>query len=125
MAIINAPQIIDIMYDDKRHWFEVRRYTTSQELLTALLQEGIEVDPHTVAYTDNYPQGEECGRMYLLDSSVDTLAHEATHMALGILARHGNTSLVVTTDDEPELSHDLCRIVGLLTGKLYSHSKYY
>lgn len=125
MAIINAPQIIDIMYDDKRHWFEVRRYSTSTELLTALLQEGIETDPHTVAYTDNYPDGEECGRMYLLDSSVDTLAHEATHMALGILARHGHTSLVVTTDDEPELSHDLCKIVGLISGKLYGHAKYY
>lgn len=63
--------------------------------------------------------------MYLLDSSVDTLAHEATHMALGILARHGHTSLVVTTDEEPELSHDLCKIVGLITSQLYSRNKYY
>lgn len=122
---MDAPQVIDIVYDDKRHWFNVYRYTTTQELHTALLKDGIEVDKHTIAYTDNYPEGEECGRMYLLDSSVDTLAHEATHMALGILARHGHTSLVVTTDDEPELSHDLCRIVGLLTSRLYSRNKYY
>ena len=122
---MDVPQVIDIVYDDKRHWFNVYRYTTTQELLTALLKDGIEVDKHTVAYTDNYPKGEECGRMYLLDSSVDTLAHEATHMALGILARHGHTSIVATTDAEPELSHDLCKIVGLLTGRLYSRNKYY
>lgn len=118
-------QTIDIVYDDKRHWFYVQRYTTSQELLTALLKDGIDADKNSIAYTDNYPEGEECGRMYLLDSSVDTLAHEATHMALGILARHGHTSLVVTTDEEPELSHDLCKIVGLITSQLYSRNKYY
>lgn len=122
---VQQTQTIDIVYDDRRHWFYVYRYATSQELLTALLKDGIDVDKNTIAYTDNYPEGEECGRMYLLDTSVDTLAHEATHMALGILARHGHTSLVVTTDDEPELSHDLCRIVGLLTSQLYSRSKYY
>ena len=125
MDVQPPTQTIDIEYDGKRHWFAVQRYSSSQELLTALIKDGIDVDKHTIAYTDNYPEGEECGRMYLLDSSVDTLAHEATHMALGILARHGHTSLVVTTDEEPELSHDLCKIVGLITSQLYSRNKYY
>lgn len=122
---MNPPQIIDFQYDGRRHWFEVHRYETEPELGAALHKAGIRFEVGTIAYTDNYPDGEECGRMWLLDKSIDTLAHEATHMALGVIARSGQTSIVATTDDEPELSHDLCKIVGLITSELYSKNKFY
>lgn len=122
---MQPPQVIDLEYDGRRHWFEVHRYQTVPELHAALYKNNIrEFEKDTIAYTDNYPDGEECGRMFLLDTSVDTLAHEATHMALGIIARHGHTSIVATTDIEPELSHDLCKLVGFITSELYSHKKY-
>lgn len=110
--------IIDLEYDGRRHWFKVLTFKTENELKKALVQNGINVPSDTIAYTDNFVDGEECGRMYLYDTSVDTLSHEATHMALGILARHGHTNLVVTTEEEPELSHDLCKLVGAITGEL-------
>lgn len=118
-------QTIDFTYNGRRHWFEVYRYASELELHAALHKAGIKFEKDTIAYTDNYPTGEECGRMWLLDTSVDTLAHEATHMALGILARHGHSSIVATTDEEPELSHDLCKLVGLITSELYSHNRFY
>lgn len=123
---MEAPQLIDLQYDGKRHWFNVYRYQTMPELHAALYKNNIREFPNdTIAYTDNYPNGEHCGAMYLLDTSIDTLAHEATHMALGIIARSGHTSIVATTDEEPELSHDLCKLVGAITSELYSKNKYY
>jgi len=126
--MMGAPQIIDFVYDGKRHWFKVWRYATEQDLLSALKSDHIKPESDTIAYTDCYPaivngkENEECGRMYFLDKTVGTFAHEATHMALGILARHGHKSIVATIDEEPELSHDLCYIVGAITSQLYSQS---
>lgn len=127
--MMGAPQIIDIQYDGKRHWFKVWRYATEQDLLSALKSDHIKPETDTIAYTDCYPAivngetNEEAGRMYFLDKTVDTFAHEATHMALGIIARHGHKSIVATIDEEPELSHDLCYLIGAITSQLYSHSK--
>lgn len=127
--MMGAPQIIDITYDGKRHWFKVWRYATEQDLLSALRSDGIRPETDTIAYTDCYPaivngkENEESGRMYFLDKTVETFAHEATHMALGIIARHGHKSLVATIDEEPPLSHDLCYLVGAITSELYSKSK--
>lgn len=123
--MLEAPQIIDFQYKGRRHWFNVWRFSSDIDLHAALCNAGIRPEKDTIAYCDNYPDGEECGAMYLLNTSVDTLAHEATHMALGILARHGNTSLPLTTDEEPELAHDLCHIIGHITAELYSRSRYY
>lgn len=125
MAIVETPQIIDLHYDGKRHWFNVWRYTTLQELHTALLKAGIRPEADTIAYTDCYETGEEAGAIYLLDKSVDTLAHEATHMALGIIARHGHKTIVATVDEEPELSHDLCKLVGAITSQMYAKQRHF
>lgn len=126
MDVANTPQLVDLTYSGRRHFFNVWRYKTESELHAALYKAGVREFPKdTIAYTDCYPNGPEAGAMYLLDSSIDTLSHEATHMALGILARHGHTSLVVTTDEEPELSHDLCKLVGSITSELYKHNRYY
>ena len=132
--MMGAPQIIDFTYDGRRHWFKVWRYATEQDLLSALRSDGITPETDTIAYTDCYMphllengkwqrDPEEAGRMYFLDKTVDTFAHEATHMALGIIARHGHSTIVATTDEEPPLSHDLCYLVGLITSELYSKSK--
>lgn len=120
-----APQRIDLVFDGKVHWFNVWRYTTPQELLTALLKAGIEVQNQNItAYTACYSVGEECGAMYLLDSSVGAYAREATHMALGILKRDG--LLEIVNDAQYTGDHmDLASLVGAITSKLYSHSKYY
>lgn len=126
-------QVIDFTYNSRRHWFTVHRYDTMPELHAALHTAGLKFVPDTVAYTDCFETGEECGRMYLLDKSVNTLAHEAVHMASGILARHGHTSMKLTTGElatatDPkaiELEEDMCYLVGHITSELYSKHKYF
>lgn len=126
MALIDTPQRIELVFDGKTHWFNVWRYTTPKELLTALLKAGVEVENQRItAYTACFSAGNECGAMYLLDSSIGTYAREATHMALGILARDGLTTLILSTGPAVEDQHDLASVVGAITSKLYSHSKYY
>lgn len=126
MALIDQSQRIELVFDGKTHWFNVWRYTTPQELLTALLQANIEVpNQRIVSYTACYEAGEECGAMYLLDSSVATYAREATHMALGILAREGLATIVPTTGPAPEDQEDLAALVATITSQLYSRRKYY
>lgn len=130
---MNATQVIDFTYAGQRHWFEVYRYDTQPELHAALHTAGIKFVKDTVAYTDCYEKGEECGRMYLLDKSVGTLAHEAVHMTSGILARHGHTSMVLTTgelktatDTEAvEIEEDMCYLVGHITSELYSRNRHF
>lgn len=125
MALVDVPQRIELVFDGKTHWFNVWRYTTPQELLTALLQAGIEVEnQRIVSYTACYEAGEECGAIYLLDSSIATYAREATHMALGILRRDG--LLEIVNDPKYAEDHaDLAALVGTITSQLYSRRKYY
>ena len=123
-GIIDPPQRIDLVFDNKRHWFSVYRYTTPQELYTAMLKDGIRVDNEKLtAYTFCYPDGEECGRMYLLDTTIATYAREATHMALGILSRDGLTTLVVSDGPAAEDQQDLASIIGTITAQLYTKTK--
>lgn len=125
---MNQTQTIDLDFKGRRHWFEVYRFDTEPELHAALHTAGIKFEKGTVAYTDNYSSTkspEECGRMWLLDKSVSTLAHEATHMALGILARSGQQVLIVTTANAPEAEEDLCYLVGHITSELYSQNRFY
>jgi hypothetical protein len=132
MAIMHTPQRIELVFDGKPHWFNVWRYTTPQELYTAMLTDGIRVDNEKLtAYTEVYPEvvggkaNDECGRMYLLDTSIATYAREATHMALGILARDGLSSIHPTVGPAVEDQQDLASIVGTITSQLYMQSKYY
>lgn len=125
-AIVDAPQRIDLMFDSKAHWFNVYRYTTPQELYTAMLKDGIRLDNEKLtAYTFCYPDGEECGRMYLLDTTIATYAREATHMALGILSRDGLNTLIVTSGPAAEDQQDLASLVSTITAQLYSRTKYF
>lgn len=126
MAIIDAPQRIELVFDGKAHWFNVYRYTTPQELFTAMLKDGLEVtNERQTAHTIVYPAGEECGRMYLLDTNVATYAREATHMALGILSRDGLTTLGVSDGPPVEDQQDLASIIGTITAQLYTRTKYF
>jgi hypothetical protein len=120
------------VFGDNVHWFNVYHFTTPQELYTAMLKDGIRVENERLtAYTETYPAvvdgkyNDECGRMYLLDSSIATYAREATHMALGVLARDGLTTICPTIGPAVEDQQDLASIVGAITSHLYSQSKYY
>lgn len=114
--------VIDLTYNNRRHWFKVFRFDYEEGFFAALKSDGIvNVEEDTIAYCDNYENGDECGRMYFLGdyiSDPNTVSHEATHMALGIIARHGHKSIVATTGEEPELSHDLCKLIGAITGEI-------
>lgn len=125
-AIVGPPQRVELVFGGKVHWFNVQRYTTPQELYTALLKDDIRLENEKLtAYTVVYPSGEECGRMYLLDTSVATYAREATHMALGILSRDGLTTLVVSDGPAVEDQQDLASLIGTITSQLYSKTKYF
>lgn len=125
-AIIAAPQRIELVFDGKVHWFNVHRYTTPQELFTAMLKDGLEVKNECqTAHTVVYPAGEECGRMYMLDTSVATYAREATHMALGILSRDGLNNLIVSDAPPSEDQQDLASLISTITSQLYTRTKYF
>lgn len=116
--------LVELEYDGRFHWFSVLVFDKKSEFLNMLKLEKIDVEDDTVAYCDNYADGDECGRMYLYYKDVETIAHEATHMALGIIARHGHKNIITTTEEEPELSHDLCKLVGFISDKVYGEIEY-
>lgn len=118
-GIIDPPQRIDLVFDNKRHWFSVYRYTTPRELHTAMLKDDIRVaNQDIVSYTARYSDGEECGRIYLLDSSIGTLAREATIIAFHIALRGG-------TSYPDGYAEAVAMIAGQITSQLYSQSRYY
>lgn len=127
--MLDQPQTIDLDFAGRRHFFHVYRYTTDQELLDALHRDNITdsdaYEKGVLGYTDCYAKGDECGRMYLLDKGVTTLAHEATHMALGILSRLGRKNLLITSEKAPKLEEDLGDLIGTITSELYSQSKHF
>lgn len=133
--MFDAPQIIDLQFAGRRHFFHVYRYTTDQELNEALHRDKITdaaaYEKGVIARTECYPPAkdgkpnEECGRMYLLDKSINTLAHEAAHMANGILARCGHTSVELTTDKAPQIEEDFADLIGTITSELYSQNKHF
>lgn len=121
MATIETPQKIELFYDGKRYWFHVWRFDTEPELLAALMNDGIrDFGKNTVAYTIGYRgKGEECGRMYLLDKSVATLAEQASIMAFEL----GDAAGVV--DFVAEWREVISSLTGKITSELYSRSKFY
>lgn len=136
MQVISTPQKIDIVHRGKAHWFEVWRFTTRQDFIEKLQSDRIKIDlsdNSIAAYTQCYATSDECGRMYILDSTISTMAHEAVHMASGILARSGAKTMDLTietlaTADDPdayEVEEDFSYLVGLITSELYKHNKYF
>lgn len=126
MLDLAPPQVVDLLFQSRRHWFKVYRFETEPALHTALYKDGIrDFDPKTIAYTDCYEKGDECGRMYFLSKSIDSLAHEATHMAAGILARHGNTTFGLTAGKATQQEEGLAELIGHITSDLYGQQKYF
>lgn len=123
-------QRIDLSFKGELHWFSVSKYETQEQLHIALHGNGIsEFVPDTDAYTDTWSVRESlenglgdrncAGHIYLpVDVGLDILAHEATHMALGILSRHGKRNLPVTTNKAPEVEEHFCSLVGFITDEL-------
>ena len=73
----------------------------------------------TIAYTDTFSLEENptvAGHMYFVhrpDNS--TIVHEVVHLSLGILNRMGYETLLVTTEDAPDLEEKLAELVGDMT----------
>lgn len=110
------------------HWFTVRWFddtaTLKREARKSL---GNNVKLDTVAFTctwsnkDSIEQGKvDCsGEIFLLkDASAGVIAHEATHMALGILNREGYENLPITTDNAPEVEEELGALVAFITDEI-------
>lgn len=122
----DTAQIIELNHRGRRHWFRVWRYETTAQLHAALAKDNIAgFDKLTDATTVVYADGEECGRMYLLDKSIRALSHEATHMAVGIMRRHGMKSLTFEPGPVSEEEETMCILAGKITSELYSKSKFY
>jgi len=114
--MMGAPQIIDLQYDGKRHWFKVWRYATEQDLLSALRSDRQEAHNGTESHITFAQDGEECGRMYLLDKTVATIAKCSAQMAFHIVLRSGKSF--------PDgFRNDVCDLTGKIASEMYSHSK--
>lgn len=138
--MLETPQTIEVQYGGRRHWFHIYRYTTDQELIDALHRDKITdsaaYEKGILAYTDYYPiptqvpkdgkDLDECGRMYLLDKSVDTLAGQAVNMALHIMARSSYAPVTNSKTGGPgRYDQELSTLVGKITSDLYSQSKHF
>jgi hypothetical protein len=118
---------MELNFRGEDYRFNVSFLSTEKILREHLYSQGIrDFDPHTRAYTDTWSESEarengigdpNCvGGIYLLSFAIlDDLAHEATHMALGILSRSGTEQLQVTTRIADENEEDLCFLVGYIT----------
>lgn len=119
--MFNTSQKVELGYAGQRLWFEVWRYNTTTELHAALTNAGIkDFDLKTVAYTQVIKDGPKCGIMYLLDSSIETMATEAAKLAFGI----ANYRRPVD-GDEAGAQADHAAMVGFITSALYSRSKHF
>lgn len=121
--MFNTSQKVSLGYAGQQLWFEVWRYNTPTELHAALANAGIkDFDAKTVAYTQAIKEGPKCGIMYLLDSSIETMATEAAKLAFSI-AYHRRPANSDITLSETEADH--AAMVGFITSALYSRSKHY
>ena len=113
--MMGAPQIIDLQYDGKRHWFKVWRYSTEQDLLSALRSDQQEAHNGTESHVTLIKDGEECGRIYLLDKTVDTIAKCSSDMAFHIVLRSGKSF--------PDgFRSDVSELTGHIASEIYSQS---
>jgi hypothetical protein len=125
---------VKLAFRGNPHWFNVYGLDTEDSLKKTLKSSGItDLTDDTIAYTDAWSVEESrenglgdpncCGSIYLLyDSTLDTLAHEPTHMALGVLARENKTSVPVTTSKASSVEENLCSLVGYITEELHATS---
>lgn len=118
--MFTVAQKITVNYAGQVVWFNVCRYNTPTELQAALTKsEARDFDGKTSAYTELFKKGAECGRMHLLDSSIEAMTREASKMAFWISGRVGHNVL----DQDFEDDHNA--MVGHIVSALYSRSKYY
>lgn len=135
--MMEVSQIIEVNYANVRQWFKVMRFTTIPELHAALIKDGIsDFTAKTEAHTACYPfpskadlaaapagkDFKECGRMYLLDKSIETLAAEASKMAFGIAGRRRDPTGIVLDADYKD---DHSAMTGQIVSALYSKQKHW
>ena len=109
---------IPIEYHGREDLIRVSVYDSKDTLRKAIAGLGGAV-PDAIAYTHTYSCAEDkdvAARLYFVAApSVGTIAHESTHLALGLLSRLGYSNLEVTTDVAPAIEEKLCGLVGDLT----------
>lgn len=108
-----------IFFDNGRLWVNVRICENLEKLHLCLRRSKVIAknwDKDTIAYTHCFSEGHCLANIYLLaNATIDDIAHEATHAALGILARSGAKTIRLTTGPAPQIEEDLARIVGHLS----------
>lgn len=128
-----ASQKTEFEFRDTAHWFGIRLVDTDEELHRVLNSSGVYgFVPDTIAYTDTWSYAESiknglgdarcAGHMYFIaGADYETIVHEAVHMALGIMSRHGEHSLPITTDVAPTIEEDFCSLVGFIADQVIAY----
>lgn len=96
-------------------------FLSAKTMRNRMVKDNVNFTVHddTIAGCDCFKTGVCVANLYFLDSStIDDVAHEATHLALGILARQGIKSIKVTAEKAPEEEEKLAYLVGRLTSKI-------
>lgn len=118
---------IELSFNGTYHWFSMKVCDSEEDLHNVLHSNGIyDFTEDTIAYTDTWSEEESlengigdrncCGSIYLIKGfSLADIAHESTHMALGILARSGWKQIPTVTDKAPEVEEQACSLVGFIT----------
>lgn len=102
---------------------ELQMYPDEAALIAALKADDLwkHCPEDTIAFTDCI-DGPKIGKFYLIDGvDHDTVAHEATHMALHCMSLLGHESLPIVKAGEraPQIEEDLCGLVGYMTEIIY------
>lgn len=117
---------IDLAFNGVHHWFGLEVCDTEEKLHQLLRSCGItDFKDDTIAYTDTWSlteskknglgDGNCAGHMYLISGfTLADIAHESTHMALGILSRSGWTKIPTVTDKAPEVEEQACSLIGFI-----------
>lgn len=88
-----------------------------------------DITDDTIAYAHCYSVAEDkdvVGVVYFVQHpSVETISHEAVHLASGVLSRLGHKTFKVTTDKSPEAEEKMAQIVGALTAGIAEDLEYY
>lgn len=119
---ILKPFTVSIDFLGVTHSIKVYPYN-SVEAVRIAVRNRVNVTSDTIAYSETYSLNESkamheplSARIYITrDCSISVLAHEATHVALGILNRHGWENIPATTEAASKVEEYLCELVGSIT----------
>lgn len=116
---------LDVLGNKK--YVMIQAYDSLEELQDKLVRSGlvkysVGMDVSAYCYTTAPDEQEDLlGTLYFTTyPTLSEVAHEATHLALSILAREGKKILPITYGHAPKVEEELCNIVGSLTNIIKS-----